>query len=94
MNSIGVKYKIASKIVMSTIGEEAVILDPVKGSYYGLDEVGVEVWNQLSESAKTPQQLVEYIQSVYEVAQEECLKDVSELLDTLYQAGLIEVDKS
>lgn len=89
MNSPAKKYRLSDKAVFSNIGEEAVILDPKKGSYYGLDEVGVVVWEQMGKSPKSIPELCQAICEIYDVAEQACEEDVKELIQQLEKAGLI-----
>lgn len=78
--------------VSSNLGEEAVILDPKSGSYYGLNDVGSLIWN-LIQTPKTVSQIQNAVLNEYEVTPEECDPDILELLKDMQSRGLIEVDE-
>ncbi len=78
--------------VSSNLGEEAVILDPKSGYYYGLNDVGSLIW-KLIQAPKTVSQIRNAVLDEYEVTPEECDPDILELLEDLQSRGLIEVEE-
>lgn len=90
MNFFEKKYKLSEMAVFSNLGEQAVILDPKKGSYYGLDEVGVVIWEQLAITPKSLSELCDNVCEIYSVERIECENDVQELIGQLQKAGLVE----
>ena len=77
--------------VTAELGGEAILLDPVSGLYYGLrNDVGVRIW-QLVQTAITVDDLRTAILSEYEVEQQQCDRDLSELLQHLISNNLVEV---
>lgn len=82
---------VASKSQVSClVDQETVILHFDKGVYYGLNDVGSLVWNKI----KDPQrfgELRDAIASEYQVASEQCERDLRALLQDLHAQGLIEV---
>jgi hypothetical protein len=79
-------------MVDAPVGDGAVILQLQNGQYYGLDEVGVRIWNLL----KTPVTVGE-IEAVllaeYDGDPEECHREVVRLVSELMQEGLVEVQE-
>ena len=71
--------------------DETVILNPVSGVYFGLDEVGARVW-ELIETPRTVTELCEAITQEYAVAAEQCKQDLIKLLRELAAAGLVEIE--
>ena len=74
--------------VFTTLGTEAVILGLRDGVYYGLDAVGARVWSLLA----TPQRVSEVVSVVvgeFDVASEQCTRDVLALLEDLAARDLI-----
>lgn len=76
--------------VTSRLGEEIVILNLSDGTYYGLDGVGVRVW-ELIQEPHTIGQLCELICAEYEVALETCTSDILALVAEMEGAGIVEV---
>lgn len=69
---------------------ETVILHFDKGVYFGLNDVGTIVWNQI-QSPHTVQEICDAIMREYEVSKDRCEQDLVQLLEELCKQGLIEV---
>ncbi|GAB4523035.1 MAG: hypothetical protein Tsb0014_00150 [Pleurocapsa sp.] len=80
----------SSNHLYSEIGEEAVILDINSGVYYGLNEVGVDIWNWLQEP-KTATDILHLLLEEYEVTREQAEQDINEILQEMSSVGLINV---
>ncbi|MBW4557535.1 MAG: PqqD family peptide modification chaperone [Trichormus sp. ATA11-4-KO1] len=76
--------------IFSDIGDEAVILHLKTGIYHGLNEVGARIWTLIQEP-KAVKDIKQSILEEYEVASEECDRDLIALLKDFLAAGLIEV---
>lgn len=76
--------------VFSELGNEAVIMNLVSGTYFGLNEVGAAIWQHLQRPV-TLDDLCEAIQAEYEVDLEVCQPDIEALLQQFQEAQLIEV---
>lgn len=77
--------------VAATMDGEVVILGFQSGSYYGLDQVGAFVWDLLQQ----PQSVAEIRDAIlaeYDVAPNECERDLLALLDDMATKQLIEVE--
>ena len=85
------KYQLTSEQIASKVAGETVILNHNKGSYYGLDEVGVLVWDTLEKGPKTIEDLCEVVVSEYAIEKEECKADIDVLLKDLVSERLVEV---
>lgn len=84
------KYKLTSQQIASQVGDEIVILNHNKGAYYGLDEVGALVWNNLEQEPKTLDALCEVVISEYDIDKETCQEDIELLLKDLISEKLVE----
>src|SRR5215218_6741371 len=74
--------------VSTSLGEETVILGMGDGVYYGLDAVGARVWELLA----TPRRVSDLVRTVvgeFDVAPEQCERDVLALLDDLAERRLV-----
>lgn len=69
---------------------EIAILSLSNGVYYGLDQIGAQVWDLLQEP-KSVREICDVIVQEYEVEPDCCRKDLLELLGRLQVEGLIEV---
>ena len=81
-------YQASSEYLYSEIDSEAVILDINSGTYYGLNEIGNQIW-QWIQTPKTESQLLEYLLKEYEVSREVAKADVRALLQDMLNNGLI-----
>jgi len=76
--------------VSSDLAGEAVILSLQTGMYYGLDDVGVHIWELL----RTPTCVADIRDTIvqqYDVEPEACERDVLNFLQQLVDQGLIEI---
>jgi hypothetical protein len=77
--------------VSTSIGDEAVILGSEAGQYFGLKDVGARVWELVQEPQRVGA-LCEIIHAEYDVAAEQCARDVIALLTDLHERGLLDVE--
>ncbi len=78
---------LSSEALFQEIAGEGVILDLASSSYFGLDEVGVRLW-QLLLTDSDPQAACEVLLTEYEVAPAQLEEDLAKLLAQLVEAGL------
>lgn len=78
-----------SGVVFSRVDEGGVLLSTEDEVYYGLNEVGAEIWQGLDRE-ETLEGLCSRLEERYpEVSSEELRADVLELLDELSELGLL-----
>lgn len=76
--------------LVSVIAGESVILNCQNEQYYGLDEIGTEMWTKLTTSP-TIQSAYETLLQEYDVDAELLRQDICELLGNLKAQGLVEI---
>jgi hypothetical protein len=76
--------------ISSELAGEAVIMSLRNGMYYGLDEIGAEIW-KLIQQPRPVAEVCDAIMQVYDVTPDVCERDVKALLSQLIAEGLIEV---
>ena len=76
--------------VSVTLGDNMVILSLSDGVYYGLNEVGQDVWDMIKEPMTVADICAKIIES-YDVTMQVCERDVCALLEQLAQKRLIVV---
>lgn len=76
--------------VASDLAGEVILLSLQTGMYYGLDQVGARIWELLQQPTRVAD-IRDTIAREYEVALEQCERDIFELLRQLVTEGLIEV---
>ncbi|MGF1542644.1 MAG: PqqD family protein, partial [Pleurocapsa sp.] len=82
-------YKVSPNHLYSEIADEAVILDLESGVYYGLNSVGVDIWQWLQQP-QTAQNLLSLVLEEYEVTPEQAEQDIQSILQEMLDKGLIE----
>jgi len=87
------KYQLTSDQISSKVAGETVILNHSKGAYYGLDEVGVLIWDTLEKGPQTIDTLCEVVVNEYDVDTETCKSDIDVLLKDLVSEKLVEIIK-
>ncbi len=87
------KYQLTSEQISSKVAGETVILNHSKGAYYGLDEVGVLIWDTLEKGPQTIEALCEAVTSEYDVDPDTCKDDIDGLLKDLISEKLVEIIK-
>ena len=83
-----VSYRRAADLMEANLGDELVALDPARGNCFGFNEVATWVWHRLEQPASFDQ-LREGLLTEYEVSDEQCTRELEELLDDLSSKGLV-----
>lgn len=81
-------FRQATHVVSTGEGDRTVLLDPVGGEYYGLDEVGTRIW-QLLPQAPTAAALADRLFEEYEAPREQLEADAAALLGKLAALKLV-----
>ncbi len=68
--------------------EEVVMMSVEKGNYYGLNRVGSEIWEKLTEPL-TVGSLCDKLMQEFDVEKEQCEREVITYLEKLVSEGLI-----
>lgn len=77
--------------LMSTrVGEEIYVLNPVRDSYTGLDNIGRRIWDLLEATTRIDNLRDRMVQE-YEGDPQQIATDVMEFLNNLHTEGLLEV---
>jgi len=87
------KYQLTSDQISSKVAGETVILNHSKGAYYGLDEVGVLIWDTLEKGPQTVDSLCEVVVNEYDIDASTCKIDIDVLLKELVSEKLVEIIK-
>ncbi len=72
----------------SDMGDEVVVLNLARGRYYGLNEVGGQVWRWLG-TPRTRQELIDLLVAEFEVDPERAAGDLDRLLGDLRARDLL-----
>lgn len=76
--------------IAANLQGEAVILNLKTGIYFGLNSVGVRIW-ELIQKPVNVSEISSAILAEYEVEPDRCEQDVLKLIDRLLEADLVEV---
>ena len=85
------KLSVGEDILVRELGEESVILNLNDESYYGLDEVGTQMWNALT-SSESIQAAYETLLQEYDVEGGILRRDLEELTVKLLEKGMLQLD--
>lgn len=72
------------------LDDEVVLLDVHKGTYYGFDPIGAQVW-KLIQVPTSVADVVRALLDEYDVDEQQCFDDISELLEKMRKHDLIEI---
>ena len=81
----------AADVLASDFGAEYVLLNLKNGTYYGLDNVGAELW-RLIQTSPTVQTICGKLVAAFDVDEETCRRDVTRLIAELLEHGLVEIE--
>jgi hypothetical protein len=84
---------VAPDVLSTQLGSEQVMLNLRDGTYYGLDEVGSEIWRLVQQPIRVSD-ICDAILDAYDVDPGRCREDVIRLLGELMQRGLVELRPS
>lgn len=79
----------SSSVATADLGGESVLLDPVSGRYFGLNEVGTRIFELLSEP-RSVSELVDALVQEYEVGEGRLKRDVEQFVSDMMSRGLVE----
>jgi len=82
---------LSSEAMFQEIGGEGVILDLATSTYFGLDEVGVRLW-QLLQTNPDLRAACDTLLSEYDVEPDQLEQDLLKLVAQLGEAGLAKVE--
>jgi hypothetical protein len=67
-------YRNEQKYLISVIGDETVMMDIDKGVYIGMNSVGSNIWNMLSE-ARSVKDIIFSLTTKYDISTAQCEKE-------------------
>ena len=82
--------KIKPETLVNNIGGETVLLNLTSDSYFGLDQIGTDMWRHLTAEASI-QAAYEKLLGEYEVDPETLRNDLTALLERLVENQLVEL---
>lgn len=82
---------VPDQVVVRQLDDELVILDLTSESYFGLDEVGTVMWNELT-AATSLEQAYTNLLGLYDVSPEELRLDFEAMIEKLIDNHLLTLD--
>ena len=80
----------AGDFVTATVDDALVMMSLDKGAYYGLDEIGTQIWSHLETPTRVGA-LCDSLQAQYDVGRAQCEEDVLAFLQELLDEGMVRV---
>ena len=87
------KITFADTVFAQEVDGEMVLLDMESENYFGLDEVGTAIWQEMQEK-ETLQEVFEALLEQYDVEAEVLEHDLSDFVGKLLERGLVEVKEN
>jgi hypothetical protein len=84
------RASVPEHVLVQEIEGQSAILHLEANEYFGLDDVGTDIWRAATNGA-TVGEAIDYLSAVYEVEYEKLKDDVLALLDRLRELGLVEM---
>ncbi len=81
---------VPEQVLVRQLDDEMVILDLKSEKYFGLDEVGTVMWNELT-SAQSIEHAFDVLLQQYDVTPEQLRSDIQDLLQQLLDKQLLEL---
>ena len=79
-----------TKFLASALGEEIVMMNTDNGDYIGVNNVGSDIWNMLTEPMLV-EQLIEKVLDEYEVSPEEAKTEIDTFVQRMLKQEMITV---
>lgn len=84
------KVKLSDNIFAQLVDDEIVLLDMATENYFGLDETGSAIWQQLSETGSL-QATYDVLIKEYDIEPVQLENDIYTFVQTLVDAGLVQL---
>ncbi len=81
---------VSKDVVSCDLGGETAMLDMKEGIYYGLNEMGTVIWEYIQKPI-TIQEIMDKIREEYDVDEETCYIDLTELIKQMLENKLVEI---
>lgn len=85
-------YKKTARQVSCKINDEVAILNLDRAIYFGLQGVGVHIWESLEEP-RSVADLCALVMAEFDVSEEVCKTDILQILASLEAEGLVEANR-
>jgi hypothetical protein len=86
------KFLINKEVVCTRENGEAILLNMGNGKFYGLDNLGTEIW-ELIKKEKSYDYIVEKLYNEYKVSKEQLENDIKIFINNLTRFGLVKTNE-
>ena len=90
--ALGAEVVAAEGQLSTTLAGEVVILSLADNTYYGLERVGVRIWEMIQTPCRVDV-IVDRVVADYDVSRERAAADVVALLGDMHKRGLVAVSR-
>ena len=77
--------------LMTEVDGEAVVMNIINGSYWGLNNTTTEIWNFLEKKASL-QEIINMLLGTYEVEEATCRQETLRVIITMLQLNILKVE--
>jgi hypothetical protein len=84
----GRAFKPSASVRAATMDGQLTLLDLEGGHYFGLDEVGAAIWEQVRD-ARTFEQIVDHLENSFEMSRPDLERDAAAFLAQLRERALV-----
>jgi hypothetical protein len=74
--------------VATSIGDETAVMSIKRGRYYAVGDVAERIWLML-EAPVSPREIAERLMEEYDIAPEQCAREIDVFLNELIEEGLV-----
>ena len=93
MQTVNTRISISDNVVSADLDGEAVLLNIETGVYFGLDQLGTEIWKGI-EDGEGEDDIFARLLKEYDVEPGQLRSDLSDFLRQLAQRGLIDFNRA
>jgi Coenzyme PQQ synthesis protein D (PqqD) len=86
------RVRVPADVLLSNVQGESVLLNLKTETYFGLNEVGTQMWDALTK-AESIQAAFDMLAAEYDVDPQELRQDLEHLLQDLTGAGLLQIQE-
>ena len=87
------RIRVSPRVLHQEVGGEAVLLDLESEQYFGLNAVGLRIW-QLLQHQDDPLRVLEGLAAEFDAPPEIIVRDLQDLISELADAGLVRLGPS
>jgi hypothetical protein len=80
----------SNSLLVAPVHDETVMMDVQSGRYYGLDDIGSDIWKRL-ETPRRFGELVDALSAEYDAAPATVVEDVRKLLSVMATHGVVQL---